>query len=114
MAGPSQWRMNYHRMWGQLSTTCSNVLKQPNGELLVAVDHNQLRTMASKAVDPIDWLHLPPSWAVPRELHVLHGVNEADKPQDMLQQPELERVSTGMPEKRSACGHSVYTHIYFT
>ena len=37
-------------------TTCSNVLKQPNGELLVAVNHNQLRTMASETVDPIDWL----------------------------------------------------------
>ena len=24
-------------------------------ELLVAVDHNQLRTMASETVDPIDW-----------------------------------------------------------
>ena len=35
-------------MLGQLSTTCSNVLKQPNGELLVAVNHNQLRTMASE------------------------------------------------------------------
>ena len=33
-------------MWGQLSTTCSNVLKQPNGEFLVAVNHNQLRIMA--------------------------------------------------------------------
>ena len=40
---------------GQLSTTCSNLLKYPNGELLVAVDHNQLRTMASEMVDPIDW-----------------------------------------------------------
>ena len=49
----------YHRMWSQLSTTCSNVLKQPNGELPVAVNHNQLRTMASEMVDPIDWLHLP-------------------------------------------------------
>ena len=44
----------YHRMWVQLSTTCSNLL---NGELLVAVDHNQLRIMASETVDPIDWSH---------------------------------------------------------
>ena len=29
-------------------------------ELIVAVDYNQLRTMASEAVDPIDWLHLLP------------------------------------------------------
>ena len=47
----------YHRMWDQLSTTCSNLLKWPNGELLVAVDHNQLQTMASETVDLIDWFH---------------------------------------------------------
>ena len=51
-------------MWGQLSTTCSNVLKQPNWEFLVAVNHNQLRTMASETVYTIDWSHPPPSWAV--------------------------------------------------
>ena len=56
----SQWRIYYHRMWGQLSTTCSNVLKQPNGELLVAVIHIELLTMASETVDPIDWSHPPP------------------------------------------------------
>ena len=50
----------YHRMWGQLSTTCSNVLKQPNGELLVAVNHNQLRSMASETVDRVDWSHPHP------------------------------------------------------
>ena len=46
-------------LWGQLSTTCSNVLKRPNGELLVAVNHNQLRTMVSETVDLIDWSHPP-------------------------------------------------------
>ena len=55
--------------------TCSNVLKQPNGELLVAVKHNQLRKVASDTVDPIGWLHLPPSWAVPPERHV-HNINQ--------------------------------------
>ena len=30
-------------------------------ELLVAVDHNQLLTLASETVDPIDWSHPPPS-----------------------------------------------------
>ena len=39
------------------------------GELLV-VNHNQLRTMASETVDPIDWSHPPPLWAVPPERHV--------------------------------------------
>ena len=47
-------------MWGQLSTTYSNLLKSPNGEFLVAVDHNQLRTMASETVSPIDWSQPPP------------------------------------------------------
>ena len=56
---------------------CSNVLKQPNGELLVAVNHNQLRTMASEAVDPIVWTHPPPSWAVPPERHV-QSINQCN------------------------------------
>ena len=63
--GAFQFRIYYHIMWGQLSTTCTNLLKQPNGELLVVVDHNQLRTMATEKVDPIDWSLPPPSWAVP-------------------------------------------------
>ena len=67
MARSLQWRIYYHRMWGQLSTTCSNVLKQPNGELLVAVNHIQLQTMASESIDSIDWSHPLPSWAVPPE-----------------------------------------------
>ena len=53
--------MYYHRMWVQLSTTCSNYRSSPMGELLVAVNHNQPRTMASETVDPIDWSHPPPS-----------------------------------------------------
>ena len=64
-------------MWVQLSTTCSNVLKQPNGELLVAVNPNQLRTMALETVDPIDWSHPPPSWTVPPERHV-HSINQCN------------------------------------
>ena len=68
-------------MWGQLSTSCSNVVKQKNGELLVAVNHNQHRTgqkkMASETVDPIDWSHPPPSWAVPPVRHV-HSINQCN------------------------------------
>ena len=63
--GASQWRIYYHRMWGQLSTTCSNGLKQPNGELLVAVNHKQLRTMTPETVDLIDWLHPHPNGQYP-------------------------------------------------
>ena len=51
------------------------LLKQPNGELLVAVDHNQLRTMVSETVDPIDWSHPLPSWAVPPEC-LVHSINQ--------------------------------------
>ena len=40
-----QWRIYYYRMCGQLSTTCSNLLKYPIVELLVVVDRNQLRTL---------------------------------------------------------------------
>ena len=75
--GASQWRIYYHRMWGQLSTTCSNVLKQPNLELLGAVNHNQLWTMVSETVGPIDWLHPPPSWAVPPEC-LVHSINQCN------------------------------------
>ena len=52
-----------------------NVLKQPNGELLIAVNHNQLRTMASETVDPIDWSQPPPLWAVPPE-RLAHIINQ--------------------------------------
>ena len=39
-------------------------IQEPYGELLVAVDHNQLRTMASETVDLTDWSHLgSTSWA---------------------------------------------------
>ena len=37
-----------------------NLMKQPNGEFLVAVDHNQQRSMASEIVDPIEWSHPNP------------------------------------------------------
>ena len=73
----SQKRIYYQRMWGQLSTTCSNVLKQPNGELLVAVNHNQLLITASETIDPIDWSHPQPSWAVPTEL-LVHSINQCN------------------------------------
>ena len=59
--------------------------------------------MTSETVDPIDWSHPPPSWAVPPEVHVLHSDNEAYKSQDLLHQPGLERVSTGMGDQRTTC-----------
>ena len=72
-----------------------------NGELLVVVDHNQLRTMVPETVDPIDWSYPPLSRAVPPELHVLPGVYAAHKSQDLLHQPGLEHASTFMPDQRT-------------
>ena len=83
----------------------------PMGEILVSFDHNQLRTMASETVDPIDWSQPTPSWAVPLELNVLHGMNAAYKSQDLLQQPGLKHVH-GYARPTQAlsdlCGHSGY------
>ena len=31
------------------------LLKKPNVQLLVTLDHSQQRTMTSETVDPIDW-----------------------------------------------------------
>ena len=42
---------------GSIINYLNNLLKSPNGELLVAVDHNELWTMASETVDPLDWPH---------------------------------------------------------
>ena len=61
------------------SLTVENILPQNVGSIInylqystevaqweIAVDHSQLRTMASETADPIDWLNPPPppSWAV--------------------------------------------------
>ena len=64
-------------MWGQLSTTCSNVLKQPTEELLVAVNLNHLLIMASEMVDPIDLPCPHTSWAVPPEC-LVHCINQCN------------------------------------
>ena len=53
-------RIYYHCLWGQSLNTCSNATEIANEQLLVAVDHNQIRILASATVDPIDWT-LPPS-----------------------------------------------------
>ena len=36
------------------------ITEEAQWELIVSVDHNQLRTMASETVDPIDWSHPHP------------------------------------------------------
>ena len=45
---------------GSIINYLKQLPKQPNGELLVAGNHNQLRTISSETVDPIDWSHPPP------------------------------------------------------
>ena len=80
---------------GQLSTTCSNVLKWPNGELLVAVDHNQLQTRASESIDPINWSHTPPPCAVPSEPRV-HRINLCSLSRESTLQPS-EFEATALP-----------------
>ena len=93
MPGASQLRIYEHRMWGQLSTTCSNVTEVAQWGAPVAVDHSQPLTMASETIDPIDWpLPLTIHSAVPTELHVLYGVNAGYKSQDLLQQPGSKHV----------------------
>ena len=79
-----------YSVWGQLSATCSNLLKQPKGELRAAVDHNQLRTMAPETVDPIDWSYPPPSWAVSLE-RFLHSINQGSLRESTLQLQNAEQ-----------------------
>ena len=92
-------------MWGQLSTTFSNALKQPTGELQVVVNHNQLRTMASETVDPIDWSHPSPLWAVPPE-RLMHSINQCTSAESNVQ-PQHAR------QPPCLCGHSGYQYFYF-
>ena len=52
--GVPQKRIYYHCSWGPLSTTCSNATEVSHWVTsIVAVDHNQLRTLASET-DRID------------------------------------------------------------
>ena len=96
--GASQWRIYYHRMWGQLSTTCSNIL---NSKLQsTTTSYGQCRQRWQIQLTGRTPL---PSWAVPTELHLLHGANVAYKSEDLLQQPGLEHAFTGMPDQRTAC-----------
>ena len=79
---------------GSIINYLQQLPKYPNGELLVAVNHNQLRTMASETVDPIDWSLPPPytgqyPWA-PRIAHC----NAGCKSQDLLHWVSRERATS--------------------
>ena len=63
-------------MWGQLSTSCSNVLKQPNGELLYSCNQPQPATDNGVKDRRSNWLVAPPpSWAVPSEC-LVYSINQ--------------------------------------
>ena len=70
----------YHCSYGQLPITCSEDTEVPNGQLPVAVDHSQLRTMASETVNSIN-SPLPPTLyrAVPPELQMRDTNQERSK-----------------------------------
>ena len=91
-------------MWCQLSITCSNLPKYPNVELLVAIDHNKLRTMASETVDPIDWSQPPPSRAVPPE-RLVHSINRCNSATAEILFCNLATFSM-----RGQCGYSGYVN----
>ena len=69
------------------------LLKYPNEELLVAVGHNRLRTMASETVDSIDGSHSPPSWAVNPEC-LAHSINRCSLCRESTQQPSACEATT--------------------
>ena len=81
------------QFWGKWSTTFSNLLKWQNGEPLVAVDHNQLREMASETVDPIQYL-LSSTYCTVQ----CTGFQS----QDLLQPLRIERATFGMSAQRTA------------
>ena len=49
-------------------------MKQPNGQLIIAVDYSQQLTIASETVDPIDW-QLPHLYRAVHHKRHLHGEN---------------------------------------
>ena len=51
---------------------------------------------------------------VPPELHVLHGVNAANKSQDLFHQPRLEHASNDMPDQRTACAATQGINMFYT
>ena len=72
---------------------------------LVAVNHSQLRTMASETVDPIDWLH-PPPYTRQYPLSSTYCTLQCGlgcKSQDLLLWVRRDRATFGIPDQRTAC-----------
>ena len=54
-------------MWGKFHLLAVMLLTYLNWEIPLAVDLNQIRTMTSETIDPIDW-PLPPPYTGPYAL----------------------------------------------
>ena len=67
--------------------------KQPNGQLLVAVDRNQLWMMAPETVDSIDWPLPPPSCAVPPK-RLVQSINLCSQCRESTLQPSAYEATT--------------------
>ena len=94
---------------------CRWLSGESNGELLVAVNHNQLRTMASENVDPIDWLH-PPPYTGQYPLSSTYCTLQCGlgcKSEDSLHWVSCERVTFGTPDQRTACAATQGIGYYY-
>ena len=69
--------------------------------------------MASETIDPIGWSHPPPSWAVPPELHILHGVNVAYKWRLAAPAGTRTRIHRNARPTHYLCGHSVHLASFY-
>ena len=90
-------RIYYHRMWGQLSTNCSNATEVAQYD---APSRSRPQTATGYSVRDGASIDLPlphtQHRAVPPELLVFNGVNAGYKSQYLLQQMGRELVCLGM------------------
>ena len=108
----SQWRIYYHRIWVQLSTTCSNFTEvaqwgAPSCRQSQPATDNGVRDGRS------NWLVSPPTLhrAVPPELYVLHTAMPAGLQITRLaalSEPWTCDLRNARPE-HCLCGHSEYS-----
>ena len=113
MARASQWRIYYHRMWVQLSTSCSNFTEvaqwgAPSCSQPQTTTDNGIRDGRS------NWLVAPPTLhrAVPPELHVLYTAMRAGLQitrLSALSQPRTCDLRYARPP-HFLCGHSGYKY----
>ena len=79
MAKSTQWRIYYHSLWGQLTTTCSNATEVTKRAALSCSRPKPVKDNSAEAMDPIDWPLLTTLYrAVPLKGHLL-GANARHK-----------------------------------